>query len=283
MKVAATTAARRRYADVDPPYLFDQYDPATGAGVDVGLDVDSSLLTLAVHGTWEQRLCQDTHTAVRKCLGEHPATLLIDLQELADPHAASIPTWLTARRLGVPMAPPVEVMICVPDDTPLAGKLHRTGADRMLPIYSTMARARAAAAEQVPLTGRLEIRLRPDDGAAATARGVVTNACIAWRLPEMQDRARLVVSELVLNSVEHAGTEITVIVSRRGNGLHLAVGDGDPRLPRLLDGFPALPDGAVPQRGSGLHVVHAAATLWGAMPTHDGKVVWATIRPWTRR
>ncbi|WIM93130.1 ATP-binding protein [Actinoplanes oblitus] len=269
---------------MDPPYLFDQYDPATGAGVDVGLDVDSSLLTLAVHGTWERRLCRDTHTAVRKCLSEHPATLLIDLQELADPFAASIPTWLTARRLGVPMAPPVEVMVCVPDDNPLSVRLHRMGAERILPIYPTMARARAAAAEQVPLTGRLEMRLGPDGGAAAAARGVVTNACIAWRLPELQDRARLVVSELVLNAIEHAGTSITVIISRRGDGLHLAVGDGDPRLPRLSGGFPALPpDDAAPQRGSGLHVVHAAATLWGAMPTHDGKVVWATIRPWNRR
>jgi hypothetical protein len=25
--------------------------------------------------------------------------------------------------------------------------------------------------------------------------------------------------------------------------------------------------------------VHALATVWGAMPTGDGKVVWATIRP----
>ncbi|BCJ39413.1 hypothetical protein GCM10010168_63390 [Actinoplanes ianthinogenes] len=268
---------------MEPPYLFDHYDPSRGAGVDVGLDVDSSVLTLAVHGTWGNRLCHDTHTAVRKCLSEHPATLLIDLQALADPRAASVPTWMTARRLGVPMRPPVEVMVCVPEDSPLAGRLHRLGAQRYLPMYHTMSRARAAAAEQMPLTSRLEMQLAPEDGAAAAARAVVTNACAAWRLSELQDRARLVTSELVLNAVEHAATPITMVLSRRGDGLHLAVGDGSPRLPQLLDGFPALPDGAPPRRGSGLHVVHAAATLWGAMPTREGKVVWATVRPWTRR
>jgi hypothetical protein len=268
---------------VEPPYLFEHYDPARGAGVDVELNVDSSLLTLAVHGTWGRRLSQDTYTAVRKCLSEHPAALLIDLLALADPHADSAPTWVTARRLGVPMMPPVEVMVCVPEDTRLANRLQRLGAGRVLPMYHSMPRARAAVTEQLPLTGRFELRLDPNRESAAAARGVLTNVCAAWRMTELQDRARLVVSELVLNAAEHARTAITVMVSRRADGLHLAVRDGDPRLPRLPEGFPVLADPRESPRGSGLHVVHAAATLWGAIPAADGKVVWATIRPWARR
>ncbi|MEV6345235.1 ATP-binding protein [Actinoplanes sp. NPDC051851] len=250
---------------MEPPYLFEPYDPAQGDGVDVGLDVETSVLTLAVHGRWGRRLGRATGSAIRQCLSEHPATLLIDLNPLTDPRAGSVPTWTAAGRLGAPMWPPVSVLVCVSPGTALAERLSRPGA---VPSYPSVPRARAAAAEQSPLTGRFELDLPPESGAAAAVRGAVANACGAWGMAGLRDRARLVASELVLNAVEHAATPITVMLSRRGSGLHVAVRDEDPRVPRLAGGS-----------GSGLHVVHAAATSWGAMPCGTGKVVWATIHP----
>ena len=73
--------------------------------------------------------------------------------------------------------------------------------------------------------------------------------------------------ELADNAVRHAGTDILVVASRRGAGIQLTVGDDDPRLPVVLDA------------PHGLHRVHVAATVWGAMPTSTGKIVWALVRP----
>jgi hypothetical protein len=86
-------------------------------------------------------------------------------------------------------------------------------------------------------------------------------------------------SELVTNAVEHAGTELTVVVTRRGSGLQLAVADGAAEHPRLTKlrrprrGYP------LDERGRGLQTVDATATAWGSLPTPTGKVVWANLQP----
>ena len=75
-----------------------------------------------------------------------------------------------------------------------------------------------------------------------------------------------------------ADARITVILTRRGDGLHLAVCDGDPRLPRLLEPASSRPDARWEDPGLGLRTVHRVATTWGAMPTATGKVVWAHLQ-----
>lgn len=264
------------------PHLFDRYDPEQGDGVSVSLDVDSSIVILAVHGLWGVPLRRDTHVAIRKCLSEHPGALIIDLQDVQDPYATSVSLWFTARRAGAAMDPPVEVAVCAPAETPIVDRLRRLGSALFLPVYPSVAQACAVMTERRPLTALIKMRLSADPWSAARVRALVTEACAAWDLPELADRARLVVSELVANAVQHAAPPITVFVSRRGDGLHLAVRDGDPRLPQRLDVPPARP-GSLPSRGLGLAAVHAAASVWGAMPTTGGKAVWATIRPSTRR
>jgi anti-sigma regulatory factor (Ser/Thr protein kinase) len=263
-----------------PPYLFDRHDPGRGDGVGVSLDVDASVITLSVHGTWGRALRRDVTTAIHKCLSEHPAALILDLHGLDDSHSVSPATWITGRRMGAEMTPPVQVLVCVRDDSPLAARLRRLGAARFLPAFPTLAQARTGAAQRIPLTSRVVLRLAPDGDAAGRARHLVTDACTAWQLPELIARGRLVTSELVANAVDHARTPITVVLSRREGGLHLVVRDDDPQLPR----FACSPPLPAPQpNGQGLLTVHAAASLWGAMPTADGKAVWAIIRSWTRR
>ncbi|MFC7530850.1 ATP-binding protein [Actinoplanes sp. GCM10030250] len=267
---------------VQPPYLLDQYAPGQGDGVSVCLDVGASTAVLGVHGAWGRGLLRTTDTAMHKCLSEHPAALILDLTALADSHATSAPMWMTARRLGAAMDPAVQVLACVPEDSRLTQRLYRLGVVRSLPIFPTVAQACTAAAQRLPLTGRMQLDLAPDAHAATRARNLVSDICVAWRVPDLRDRARLVISELVNNAVQHAGTPITVLLSRRGDGVHLAVCDGDPGLPRLLTRDPMTPD-TLSRRGLGLRAVHAAATVWGAMPTRHGKVVWATIRGCSRR
>jgi len=146
----------------------------------------------------------------------------------------------------------------------------------MLPLCSDMPAARSAAAGRLPLTERLAMRMAPTRQAPSVARGLVADACSAWSLPSLFYPAKLVVSELVLNAVEHAGTETEVTVSRRGTGIHIAVADLDPRLPEMPAARPRSP---MDQRHTGLSAVRSAATIAGTMPTPQGKVVWAVLRP----
>ncbi|MEV4640800.1 ATP-binding protein [Actinoplanes sp. NPDC049548] len=236
------------------------------------------MAVLAVHGPYLLPLQCDAHLAARKCLSAHPAGLVVDLRELDDQNGASAGLWLTVRRLAQRMDPPVQVVVCVPAGFEIAARLRRLGARRFLPVFATFEQARAAACDRRPLTDRVVVLLPAGAGTAVPARAAVTEACAAWRLSDLAERAELVVSELVGNAAQHAGTSITVVVSRRGTGVHLIVQDGDPIMPRLLETLP-LRSGELPSRGLGLAVVHAAAAAWGAIPTAQGKVVWATIRP----
>jgi hypothetical protein len=267
-----------------PPYLFGSgKDDWRDSHLQLISDVDSAVIEMAVHGRWSRRLCLDISAAARKCFAESPSALIIDLHGLDDPDGASMPLWLSERRTGAALLPPVQLVLCVPPALMVAERLLRVGAQRLLPIFDTMPEARAAAGEQAPMTDMLQLRLAPEPAAANEAVQLVGDACRAWDLPQLLPAGRAIMLQLVTNAVEHAGTNMLVTVSRRGAGLHLSVHDGDPRLPRLVD--PALaPHGERrAARGPGLQTVHAEAVAWGAMPTRVGKVVWATIRDRDRR
>jgi hypothetical protein len=241
-------------------------------------DIDGAVIVVAPHGDWTWRLFLDLYTGVHKYLAEHPRAMIVDLHDLTDPTTASAPLWFTARRSGAAMRPPVEVALCLPPRTPLAVRLHRLGAKRLLPIYDTVPQARTAVASGLPLTDQLQQRLPPEPPSARQARLMVADACRAWHMGHLQYPAQLVISELAANAIQHARTDLLVTVSRRGIGLYLAVRDGNPVLPRLR---PSAVAGEPPAGGGrGLRIVQHAAAAWGALPTHDhtGKVVWATLR-----
>ncbi|GIE83135.1 hypothetical protein Aph02nite_90850 [Actinoplanes philippinensis] len=127
------------------------------------------------------------------------------------------------------------------------------------------------------MTETLSVVLAPDPDAASLAGALVADACHVWRLPGLVHPARRVLSELVRNAAEHARTDIRVTLTRRGDGLCLAVSDGDHRLPRLRAPAPVRRGRPLDERGCGLQVVQAAAAGWGAEPTPGGKVVWALV------
>ncbi|MFI7602285.1 ATP-binding protein [Actinoplanes sp. NPDC049681] len=156
----------------------------------------------------------------------HPATLVIDLQAMADPRAASVPTWINAQRTGQETDPAVRVVVSASPDSALAQRLQRLGAERFLPVFASMPSARAAAAQRLPVTGRLSLRLPAGPSAAAVARAAATDVCTAWRMTHLRERACVVITELVRNAVLHAGSPVDVLLSRRGDGIHLAVRDG---------------------------------------------------------
>jgi anti-sigma regulatory factor (Ser/Thr protein kinase) len=154
-----------------------------------------------------------------------------------------------------------------------------TGANVIDGAVTVLTVRAATSPDRLPLTEHLTLALPPEPDSPSLARDLVGRACRRWALMTLFYPARLVVSELITNAVEHAGSPITLGVLRRGACLHITVGDRDPRLPLLREMSPPEPGRPLDERGRGLHLVDAVAVDWGAMPTADGKIVWATIGP----
>ncbi|WP_250003235.1 ATP-binding protein [Actinoplanes sp. M2I2] len=245
----------------------------------VECDVDASVVLLTVQGHWDKALWQLTSERLRKCLAEHPEALIVDLTGLDDPRAASAPTWVTAQQTAAAMAPSVQLALVIPPALPLADRMQRLGARRFLPIYAKVRQAQVAIASRLPLSERLSLTLRPEPDSASLARNLVGDACLAWNRLPLLHPCRSVMSELVNNAIEHAGTEMTVVVSLRGKGIHLSVADGVHELPRLLKPSRVLRGRPLDERGLGLRMVSEQAVTWGSLPTRTGKVVWATLQP----
>jgi hypothetical protein len=259
--------------EAGPPYLFGGDD--RGACFSVTCDVETGLLELAVRGRFSLRLSVELYGGLRKCLAEHPTAIIVDLSGFDDPYAVSAAMWLSVNRMAATKYPPVQLALAMSPVAPLAGRLRRLGAGHFFPVYNTLDQARAALAGTEPLTERLCLSyLPPEASSIEVASELVDIACGSWHMPELVAPSRAIMSVLVGNAVEHAGTDIGAAVWRRGDGLHLSVRDRDPRLPRLLHCRAGEP-------GHGLHTVDGKSTAWGAMATHDGKMVWATLR--TRR
>ncbi|MEU8234025.1 ATP-binding protein [Actinoplanes sp. NPDC048967] len=256
-----------------PPYLFGGDD--RGACFSVTCDAESGLLEISVRGRFSLRLSMELYGGLRKCLAEHPTAIIADLAAFDDPYAVSAAMWLSINRTAAAMYPPVRLALALSPTAPLAGRLRRLGAGHFFPAYPDLDQARAALTGTAPLTERLCLsHLPPEPSSVEVASELVDIACDSWRMPELVAPSRAIMSALVGNAVEHAGTDIGAAVWRRGAGLHLSVRDRDPRLPRLLHRQAGEP-------GHGLHTVDGKSTAWGAMATSDGKMVWATLR--TRR
>jgi anti-sigma regulatory factor (Ser/Thr protein kinase) len=247
-----------------------------GPSVTAVVDDETWVVEFTVRGSWGRPLWLTAFNLLNKCLAHHPAGLLLDLRGLLDPGAISAPLWLTAATHGRRMEPAVGVAACLPSRTHLADRLGGVAAARLVPTFPTVPLARSFLASNRPRMDRVRLHLPPDTAAAARARYMVTAACEEWGMASLVPRARLVVSELVVNAAEHAGTTIDVLISRRNQGtcLHLAVLDGSPDHPAIR----AETVDPLTERGYGLHIVDAAVQGWGTLPTRRGKMVWALLK-----
>src|SRR6187551_1504210 len=115
--------------------------------------------------------------------------------------------------------------------------------------------------------------LVPEPESAGVARVLVRSACADWEVDgEVREDALLVISELVSNVVDHAGTRCQLSVGLDGAELRIEVRDfyrcPPPRLPPMDPSAP---------RGRGLQVVSAVSMRWGVTAFDDGKSVWAVL------
>jgi anti-sigma regulatory factor (Ser/Thr protein kinase) len=274
--VTATDRGERA-RPLQPPYLVTTSTDRRGVSVGITADASTAVVEMAVHGPWSRHLGSQVAAGLRLCLAGPSASIIIDLHDVVDAHGASQPFWAAAWRAAGLAPTPVRLTLCLPTTTTLDNRLRRMRGPRPM-LFATMSEARIATAGRLPRTHRLQTRLAPSPESVRAARDLVTHACHTWRLfqAEVHD-ARLIMSELATNAVEHARTNFVATVSRNDTRLHLAVRDGTAQFPHLSEPEPTDQQAPLHERGRGLQLVHATAAAWGAMPTRGGKVVWATI------
>ncbi|TXJ75057.1 ATP-binding protein [Streptomyces lavendulae] len=122
---------------------------------------------------------------------------------------------------------------------------------------------------------QLTLTLPATPVAATAARHEAVSAIAGWDKElsnEVVRTAELLVSELVTNAVQYAGTgSVSLAVCLDEAVLRIQVCDTSPVLPQ-----PALPD-ADSEGGRGLFLVAALADRYHAEPTKNGKCCWAEI------
>lgn len=190
---------------------------------------------------------------------------------------AQLPAWLAGRtrqailesRLGLGRV--VRVDVTGQDVYRFAAAQpppHHAGLPRFYPATE----AGVGHVDDRPPRDRRDQSVPADPGASGEARRFLLETAGEWGLsPEVTEVAQLVVSELVSNAVEHAGTGSTITLELDDALLKISVRDGSTvqPVPRPLD--------MVSFRGRGLPLIDQVSEEWGILDHSDGKTVWAAL------
>ncbi|HVL04990.1 MAG TPA: PAS domain S-box protein [Acidimicrobiales bacterium] len=110
--------------------------------------------------------------------------------------------------------------------------------------------------------------LTPEAASVGRARRLVAKAVSESGHEEMVDSATLLVSEVVTNSLLHAGTEIRLLCRPNSDGVRVEVSDRSPLMPSIRH------YDTDATTGRGLALVAALASSWGIDCEQDGKTLW---------
>jgi anti-sigma regulatory factor (Ser/Thr protein kinase) len=111
----------------------------------------------------------------------------------------------------------------------------------------------------------------PDPGSAQLARNIVRRV-LDDQPDDVRETAALLTSELVTNAVIHTQHPFELNVERLEDRIRVTVADASPDEPVVRDIDPAR------ERGQGLIIVRALATVWGVGRQPNGKSVWFVLR-----
>jgi anti-sigma regulatory factor (Ser/Thr protein kinase) len=103
---------------------------------------------------------------------------------------------------------------------------------------------------------------------AAAARHLAERTLVGWGCNTLIEPTRLLVSELVVNAVIHAHTEVRLRLHLRPGSLRVEVSDGSTAAPRRRPYSPTA------TTGRGLMILDALADEWGVDIGRASKTVW---------
>ncbi|MFF5987377.1 STAS domain-containing protein [Prauserella flavalba] len=237
----------------------------------------SSLLTIHVADVAgclvvrpEGELTAGTYSGLRdtlvRCAVEEPDAVVVELDRLWFASDASA-TALTSAYACIAEWPAVPLSVVVRDQA-----RHRwirsTSIDRFLAVFPDLESALAAVGTPPPRR-----RAVAAVSSGALARRFAEGVLRRWNAAGLAYDAKLVVTELVENTMRHTVSDPVVRLESWQDRVTVAVADDDPA-PAVLH---ERADGA--SRCSGLRLVARVARAWGSAPASGGgKVVWATLR-----
>lgn len=115
------------------------------------------------------------------------------------------------------------------------------------------------------------LQLDAEPASAARARAFVESTLEQWDCAHLADIVLLLTSELVTNSVLHAGSEVDLSLRLTSGVLQIAVADRSPVPPVIRDQS----DQAT--NGRGMVLLDAMALRWSVVPTDAGKIIWFEV------
>ena len=227
---------------------------------------------LRVSGTLDQVTGNALQQAVRRSLAMEPEQLLIEVGRLriGDPLGLAAFGAVVGQTLEWPNVP---IVLCGADRRTEEAIAADPDCARLAFAADGDAAFAAATAEAGarPAASRIRVRLRPVPDACRQVRGVVAQACSAWRRSDLAATAALIATELVANVVRHAHTTMEFTFGVRDGRFNMTVRDHSRLLPKPAD--PAVTAAG----GRGLRLVRDLSEAWGVLPVTDGKVVWSRI------
>ncbi|MFL6106615.1 MAG: response regulator [Marmoricola sp.] len=115
------------------------------------------------------------------------------------------------------------------------------------------------------------LEIPPERAAIREARRMTLGLLQRWGLTQLYDSAALIVTELVTNAIEHAGTSCAVSMTRSQHGVRIEVRDHGPGTPAPQ----AVDEDS--ERGRGLRIISVLSTAWGIENEGSSKTVWAEL------
>lgn len=123
------------------------------------------------------------------------------------------------------------------------------------------------------------VALAADGRAAGQARRLVRQCLGAWGVPELEDTAVLLTSELVTNVLLHTSSAPRLSMTRAGAGVRVTIWDDSPVIPRQRRHT------CEATTGRGVRLLAQLADDWGwEREPNGGKSVWFVLTgagdPW---
>ena len=235
-----------------------------------GVEIAPDRVVVRFAGALDRRAAVQVRRVLRAYL-VRPGRVIVDVSAvgLEWPPAVNVfPSVLTAAG-GWPVA----CLVLSGADARMRAELEARGVSPMVPVVPEEESAERQLLVRPPRVYR-QLDLPPDLTAPRAAREFLRQTCAAWANEKSLPAAAMVVTELVTNAVEHAGTPCRLGLALDRDGLEVSVRDFRPGpAPRPR------PRPVEARRGRGLHLVASLADEWETVKHTDGKTVRVRFTP----
>ena len=225
---------------------------------------------LSPHGVLDSSTYRSLRDRIIKAALDEPKIVVVDISALSIPAESALAVFTSARwHVNVWPEVPI-VLVCGHQEGRSA--VARSGVTSYVPVFDTVHAAVGHLGDTPRLRRRARAELPATVPSLQRARELVMGWLTAWCHPEMIPAAKVVVTTLVENVLQHTDSRPELRLEYDGVTVTVAVND-DSRTPASVREDVT---GAGP---SGLKIIAAICRAWGNAPTPTGKTVWAVIGP----